>query len=441
MTSPNERPGVPDVPSRRDTPFTPGLRLRVALALALACLLVVGALGFALYMASEEMEESLIDQIIAEEMTYLLNRHREDASYVPQQGSNLRSYVARGATDVDRLPEHLRGLAAGRHELTVGGEETHVLVREAAGVRYLVSYEVGLHEQREREFKWLIVMSVIAAAAVSLALGYWLAGLLVAQVTDLARAVAGLKPGQARSSLVAPGQDPEVATLAQAMDDYQASIEQLIRREQEFTANASHELRTPLTAIQTGCELMLSDGGLPARSRQRLEAMSAAAERMGQQIQALLFLARGQALGAQEPVALAACVAEAVEPYRGTIARKGLALETDIAQDAVVRLDPHALRFVLENLVRNAIDYTDRGFVKIGYAGGRLTVADSGRGISPEHLPRVFERFFRAGGAVAGAGVGLSIVKRICDHYGWRIDVASAPAAGTTFSISLVPGA
>ena len=417
-----------------------GLRLRIALALALACLLIVGALGFTLYTASEDMAAALIDQIISEEMDYLVRRHRQNAGHMPLQGPNLQGYIVLGEADQARLPEQLRGLGVGRHQIFVGKEKTHVLVREAGGVRYIVSYGVGLHEQREREFRLLVVLSVFTAAVASLALGYWLSGLLVAQITELAQAVGALTSDGPRASLARTGQDPEIATLARAFDDYQASMNLMMMREQEFTANASHELRTPLTAIQTSCELLLTDPALSEKSRVRILRMSEAAQRMGQQIQGLLFLARAQALGEQEPVELAACVAEAVEPYRGEMSRKGLSLEVVIAADAVLDLNHQALRFVLANLIRNAVDYTERGFVRIAYAAGRLTVADSGRGISAEHLPSVFERFFRADGAAGGAGLGLSIVKRICDLYGWRVDVQSAPLTGSTFSITFPLG-
>jgi signal transduction histidine kinase len=82
------------------------------------------------------------------------------------------------------------------------------------------------------------------------------------------------------------------------------------------------------------------------------------------------------------------------------------------------------------------VQFTDRGFVRISYAAKRLTVADSGQGIGAEHLQRVFERFFRTDDSGSGTGVGLAIVKRICDHYGWKIDVESTPRKGSIFSIT-----
>ena len=412
-----------------------GLRLRVALALALACLLVVGALGFTLFTASEDMEEALIDQLVSEEMDFLVRRHRQNPAYLPQASSNLQGYVVRDAAEEAQIPAYLRKLHPGRHELFLDGDELHILVREEGGTRYFVAYEVGLHEQREQEFKLLVLLSVLAAALASLVLGYWLSGVLVKQVTDLAARVGALKPGQRHEILVRPGQDPEVAMLARAFEDYQSRIEQMIQREQEFTSNASHELRTPLTAIMTSSELLLADRSLGERAHARVEWINAAARRMTEQIQALLFLARGRALGEIEPVVLADCVAEAAEPYRAEIARKGLAFEVAVARDAVLNLNHQALRFVLANLIRNAVQYTERGTVRVGYAARRLTVTDSGRGIEAEYLPRVFERFFRAAGNADGTGLGLSIVKRICDHYGWTIEVESVPGQGSLFRI------
>lgn len=416
-------------------PTSPGLRLRIALTLALVCLLVVGALGIALYTASENLEDMLVNQLIDNEMDYLVERHRQDPRYVPQLTASFQSYIVRGPEDRDRVPAHLRGLSVGRHEVFVGKEEFEVMVRETNGARYHVAYEVGLFEQREQEFKLLVLLSVLAATLVSLALGYWLSGFLVAQVVGLARQVSDLKPGQPRGLLARPDQDPEVALLARAFDDYQVRIEQMIRREQEFTANASHELRTPLTAIKTSCELLLADPALAEKSRTRVVQINEAAGRMAEQIQALLLLARGQALGEVEPVVLADCVAEAAEPYRAEIARKGLAFEVAVASDAVLDLNYQALLFVLTNLIRNAVHYTQRGFVRVGYASNCLTVADSGRGISTEHLPRVFERFFRDEYVDGGMGLGLAIVKRVCDHYGWSIRVESEPAKGSIFSV------
>lgn len=415
-----------------------GLRLRVALTLALTCTLVVAALGITLYTASEELEDTLVEELVQGEINYLAQRYRENPQLPPQSGgSHIRTYVVRTPSEEAALPEYLRGLKGGEHEVLRGPKEFHVAVRNAENARLYVVYDVGLHDQRISDFKLLIVMSLIAITLVSLALGYWLSGVLVKQVTDLAHRVNTMSPGETGGSLVQGGQDEEVALLARAFDGYQTRIANMIRREQEFTANASHELRTPLTAIRTSCELLAADPALGEKARSRIAMISAAAERMTEQIRALLLLARERELGEVETVPLATCVAEAVEPIRAEIERKGLRLEIEVGDDESLAINAQALHVVLANLIRNAVQHTERGFVRVSYAARRFTVSDSGSGIAPEHLPRLFERFYRADNGRGGHGIGLAIVKRICDQYGWRIDVASERGRGSSFTVAL----
>ena len=87
------------------------------------------------------------------------------------------------------------------------------------------------------------------------------------------------------------------------------------------------------------------------------------------------------------------------------------------------------------NLLRNAVQYTNSGFIRVSFSGNRLSISDSGIGIEPSYLPLLYERFFRGSTQGEGLGIGLAIVKRICDHYGWRIEVESMPGCGSTFHI------
>jgi signal transduction histidine kinase len=236
--------------------------------------------------------------------------------------------------------------------------------------------------------------------------------------------------------MIQPGQDEEVAQLAHALDDYQNRITRMLRREQEFTANVSHELRTPITTILTSCELLTTERNISERARVRIGMIEAAATRMGEQLQALLFLAREQALGIMEPVALAECVYDAVEPVCSEIYRKRLNFEVAIEPKAVLTLNRQALHTALVNLLRNAVQYTERGFIRVNFSQSRLSISDSGIGIEPFYLPLLYERFFRGSTQGEGLGIGLAIVKRICDHYGWIIDVESTPGKGATFHIT-----
>jgi signal transduction histidine kinase len=411
------------------------LRLRIALAFAAVCITVVAALGVTLYTASEDMETALVEQIVSEEVDYLITRYRNHPDYRPSKGANLQYFIVRTPEDAVRLPPELRALPPGNHETRVGADEYYIAVRHVDDTYFYVAYEVGQHEEREQRFKALLLLSLASVAVIGLVLGYWLAGVLTRQLTELAGRVARLSPDEAHAPLVRPDHDAEVAALARALDDYQVRIARLIEREKEFTANASHELRTPLTAIRTSCELLLAEPGLPDKASARVRMIDQAAHRMGEQLQTLLFIAREQALGAEEEVALAECVRDAAEPHRHDMVRKGLAFTIDIDPGTSLNVNRHALHTVISNLIRNAVQHTDRGFVKVGYSARRLMVTDSGSGIAPESLRHIFERFYRGGEEQDGFGLGLAIVKRICDHYGWRIEVKQPPAAGSAFCI------
>lgn len=414
-----------------------GLRLRIAIAFAITCIAVVSALGITLYTASDELEEALVNQIVSEEVDYLMQRHRADPSYQPVAGPNLQYYILRAPAETAQLPEPLRALPPGNHGVGRGTDERHVAVRESDGTRFVVAYDTGPHELREQQFQRLLLLTLATLFVGAFVIGYWLAGVLTRQLTELAQRVSRLAPDTPHEPLARADQDREVAALARALDDYQQRIERMLRREQEFTANASHELRTPLTGIKTSCELLAAEPELNARARARVDMISAAADRMAEQIQALLFLAREQEPGAVQSVDLATCVTDAIAAGRAEAVRKGLRLESNVGSDVILQLDPRALHLVLTNLLGNALRHTDHGFIRIAYSTPRLTITDSGAGIAPEHLPRLFERFYRASDELEGLGLGLAIVRQVCDRNGWRVEVTSTPGTGSTFTLSL----
>jgi len=413
----------------------PDLRLRIAVAFATLCIVVVGALGVTLYRASEDMERALVEELVAEEMEALVERSSVAGAAVPGGGPNLQYYVLRAPQDYAALKPALRNLTPGHHEVGSEADELHVVVRDIGGTRYVVTYDSGPHEAREARFRRLALLALGAVALLAPVLGYGLARLLTRQLTQLATDVAKLAPDAPHAPLERADHDAEVAALARALDAYHARIVDMVRREQEFTANASHELRTPLTGIRTSCELLEADGALSEKSRARVDMIGSAARQMTERIDALLLLARKHQRDEVEKVALRRCVEEVALPYAEEIARKGLSFDVQIAESERLELNRKALELVLGNLVRNAVRYTQRGGVRVTWEARRLTIADTGTGIAAEHLPQLFERYYRAAADTHGLGLGLAIVRRICDDLGWKIQVESTPGRGSSFSI------
>jgi signal transduction histidine kinase len=414
-----------------------GLRLRVANALANFCIVIVGALCIILYLISDNIEEAHIRQVIEVEMDHLVHRYRKHSDFYSQIGSHLKSYVVRHVDDELQIPPYYRGLNNGYHRIYYDYENIYVLVKSIDNIKFIVAYRITLHTQRLSELRLLILLSWIVVTAIAFVVGYMLAGMLVKQVTDLAGRVRLLAPGDVQGApLMKSDMDEEVAQLASALDGYQNRIRRMLQREQEFTANISHELRTPITTILTSCELLDAEPGLSDKVRLRIKRIESATTRMGEQLQALLFLAREQALGVMEPVAIAECINDAAEPLYPEIHRKKLKFIVNVSPDIIIPLNRQALHTALTNLLRNAIQYTDEGSIRVDYSNGHLSVTDTGMGIEPAFLPLLFERFFRGTTRVEGLGIGLPIVKRICNHYGWKINVESQVGRGTTFHIT-----
>lgn len=230
-------------------------------------------------------------------------------------------------------------------------------------------------------------------------------------------------------------------------------LRQLENARRDFVANVSHELKTPITSIKGFVET-LREGAIhePEHARQFLDIISRQVERLSQIIEDLLNLSRieqeaeagkilleGRRLRGVMQAAVQACAARAAE--------KQIKVEVDCPENLRARINSPLLEQALTNLIDNAIKYSDPGSLVWVEAAKEdrktvvIRVRDQGVGIAPEHLPRLFERFYRVDPGrsrkVGGTGLGLAIVKHIAQAHGGRVTVESTPGQGSVFSIYL----
>ena len=222
----------------------------------------------------------------------------------------------------------------------------------------------------------------------------------------------------------------------------------------DFVANVSHELRTPLTIIGGFAETLVHDDPPADRRRQFAERILGNTRRMQRIVDDLLDLSRIES-GSWTPnptrVDLAAVAADVIAAARDAAGAKGIRLEASVhprARD--IMADATAVRQVLGNLVDNAVRHTNSGHVAIfslvrDDGGVTIGVRDTGSGIAPEHLPRIFERFYRVDPGRSrdegGTGLGLSIVKHLVEAHGGTVRAESAVGVGTTISVHFPPAA
>jgi two-component system phosphate regulon sensor histidine kinase PhoR len=228
------------------------------------------------------------------------------------------------------------------------------------------------------------------------------------------------------------------------------AIERVEKTRRDFIANVSHELRTPLTSVQGYTETLLDSPAADAPStREFLEIILKNASRMSHLTEDLLVLARvesGDQRFSMQPVSAMSLLQEAEESFAGVARDAGLTLEVEGPSDIKVVADPEAIHQILSNLVRNAINYARDGKRIVIGAQRRnndveFYVRDFGQGISSEHLPRLFERFYRVDKARSresgGTGLGLAIVKHIVRAHGGNVRAESQLGHGSAFYFTL----
>jgi signal transduction histidine kinase len=284
------------------------------------------------------------------------------------------------------------------------------------------------------------------AGFISLLLARWLARGMTQPLRDMAAAARRMEVGDYSVRVRARSRD-EVGQLAAAFNRMTAELEDLERSRRDLVANVSHELKTPITAIRAHLE-NLADGVEVADPR-TLQLMLSQTERLGRLVDQLLDLSRlesGEVPFQVEVVPLAPLVSRVISEISMGRSISDVRIEHDIPAHLAAKADAERIHQVLFNLVDNAVRFTPPGGeirVNARPDGERVqvSVTDTGVGIQPEHLPRVFERFYRVDPARSrddgGTGIGLAIARSIVEAHGGRIVAKSDPGHGSAFTFDL----
>ncbi|MFM0327745.1 sensor histidine kinase [Caballeronia glebae] len=418
------------------------LRFKVALVFSALTIILLVAQALGVRVLAEAQEEKLIAALIRDDMVSVLRSYQANPSLLPPFDERLQGYVSPADKFRHNLPSSVASLPAGTHEIIVGDQEIHVAIVAYQGTRLYRIYDFSSYEKHFKDMINALMAGTGVFALLTVWLSFGVSGLLVRQVAGLARQVKALRHGGAGS--IDPGgyDEAEIVGLVEAFNGYHRRMADMIARERDFTGNVSHELRTPLTAVKTSCELLEQDHAIGGKSRARLAQINRAADGMHELVNALLMLARDDSTRETEPVELAHMVGTALTPFADRFVISGVHTINDVDRRVQVDANPSALAIVLSNLIDNAVRYTDQGCIRFSYADGWLHIEDTGSGIAEEALPLVFDRFYRAAHGQTeqrGFGIGLSIVKKICDRYGWAIRLESEERQGTRVSLSLPP--
>ncbi len=356
------------------------------------------------------------------------------------------------SADPDSVEAALSGNTSRRH-VDTGRVDLRVMTAPIRNGSEIVGVvQVGLSEDDVRDT--LSVLLVIIGFGYLFALvvagggGVFLAGRALSPIDALTRTARKISAEDLSQRLDLRLPDDEVGRLARTFDEMIARLDDAFRRQRQFTADASHELRTPLTAIKGQTEVALQRDRDAGEYREVLRGVNHEVDRMIRLVASLLTLARADARQIpvnRESVDLEKVVADAVEQIGPAAADK--AISVNVHSHSGIRLvaDQDLLLHLILNLLDNAVKYTPSGGTidvacraEAGYA--ELTVSDPGPGVPAEHLPHVFDRFYRVDKARAqadgGAGLGLSICRWIAEAHGGTIS-AESRGEGAIFTVRL----
>jgi signal transduction histidine kinase len=442
------------------------LRRRLTIAFMLAVGLSAAALGAGSYFVvrhnlladSVDSSEKRARRNLAIAPTYL----REGtgallAAYRRGEGGFLTVGIRRGRPFSSGVQAGARQVPADLRRV-VGRGELGYEREQVAGIHYLV---VGGPVGRNTELYFFfpeqglrhelgVLRNILAGGVGILVLLAGFAGALLARQTlrpvgRASEAARSLAEGLLETRLPVEGRD-EFGSWAQSFNEMAAALETKIAdlsaaqaRERRFTADVAHELRTPLTALVGEASLLAEHlESMPPESRRPAELLVADVGRLRRLVEDLMEISRfdaGQESVHAETVELGALTAATVRS-RGWEERVRLE-----AEEVELTSDPRRLERIVANLVGNAVEHGDTDVaVRVGSDGGPFVeVADHGPGIAREHLPHLFERFYKADAARSGGGtgLGLAIAQENARLLGGRIEVWSEPGKGTRFTLRL----
>jgi signal transduction histidine kinase len=424
-------------------PSTPqaGLRRKIWVAFILQAATISFAAVLGVYGASAVLKHVLIQRALQQEAAHFWQRRALDPRAEMPDTYNMTGYLQRVGVHAG-LPTPLQPLSPGFHSLPRAQGGSLVLVEDRAGQRLYLLFK---QEQVDSLAFWfgmaplalvLVVVYVIAWST------YRASRRAVSPVIWLAGQVQQWDPDHPDIESIKPENLPrdvegETLALASSLHEFASRTVRFVERERNFTRDASHELRTPLTVIRVATDMMSADEQLSPASRRSLKRIQAAGRDMEALIESFLILAREGVTGLpDEDFPVSEVVVEEIEKARALLAGKPVDIVLRQNVDFQLHAPSRVLSVLLGNLLRNACHYTDAGSVTVVVDDGQISVIDTGVGIDKQELDKIFQPFYRGGDRRKdGQGIGLSIVQRLSERYGWPVRLDSEPGRGTCASV------
>ncbi len=418
---------------------------RVRAWLGRAFLLQVGLISIAavvgVFIAGALLERSLIRAALTDEVAHFWRQRDADPRFQLPNTRNLRGYFH------ENVPAALRDMPVGNEYWEKDGVRYLVNVTERNGQRLYLVFDRSNVNRLATYYGLVPLAGALLVLYVSAWFAFHRVRRAVSPMIALARKVRELEADPAniarvQALQVPDGADDEVRELTGALLRYSQRLALFLERERQFTRDASHELRSPLTVIRMAASLLLDDAGLTPAQRRTAERIQRACQDMEALTHAFLLLARETETGLPlEAVCVNEVLVEELERARTLAVDKPVTSALHGTHRLYLDAPEQVVSILLGNLLRNAFLYTESGEVTIHIGDGVVIIRDTGVGIPADEIDAMFRPFVRGEASLRGGhGVGLTIVQRLSDRFGWPVRITSERGVGTTVEVSFPDG-
>lgn len=415
----------------------PLLKHRILRWLFIYAVLLSAAVLAGGYFIHERVEHLAWESLLRAELDYYGQRTQTNPAYRWRDTDTLRLFGVAGAPP---LPADLVTLGPGLHDnMSLDGASSVVLIEQINGKPLAMALNLTEFEGVEGAISAAVAAGTVIVILILGLVVMWRLGLVMEPLATLARQVEALKPAEPDQKVVLDADaSTELVVIADAFNGYLVRNRSFVEREHAFIASSSHELRTPIAVIAGAAELVLNQPEVPPIARRQVARIHRTARNVEQLISLLLTLAKdpSRLADASDRVALDQLLPEIAEDHRHLTRDKDLALviETLPACDIVAPVS--IVQAAIGNLIRNAIENSDRGEIRISLqADATVVIDDPGHGMSPEEISEIYTRVARGGRD--GGGIGLDLISRLCEHLGWKLAFSSVAGRGTRTTLHL----
>ena len=411
-------------------------------AMLIQLVLISGVTLLSVYGAGKVVEKVLIKQALEGEAEFYWQHYEQDPNSNLPKTLNLTGYLEKDG-DKQAVPEDLAQLPIGYQRLETREKRPLVHVSERHGKKLYLVFEEGQVAKLALFFGITPLALVLLIIYLPAWISYYMAKRAVSPVIKLSRkmeSVDGKEGFEIDFSDIENDANAEVDVLLNAFKKYARQVAEYVEREKNFTRYASHELRTPL-AVLKGSLSVLDRQDLNERQQTVVNRMHPMIKDMEGLLEALLLLSRDQTPEiSDKPVLLNDLVEQQLRQIEKINADKDIKVTTVYQDQIKAKVSKRLFCICLNNIISNAFNYTDKGEIVITLKGRVIIVEDTGCGIHPDALKRVYEPFFREDREsmkVKGFGLGLPIVNRVCQQMGWKLSIESEKGKGTKVTLTV----